>query len=105
MRLLRHPHILKFIGVAESERHIRIFTEDVLPLDHCIDNLENFEIISGLHNVLEALVFLHEKVSRFFVFWFGCLVVLNVFHENTLQQILTTIFAATDCFILYFLFS
>lgn len=67
LRLLRHPHILKFIGVAESERHIRIFTEDVLPLDLCINNLENFEMISGLHNILEALVFLHEKVSMFFI--------------------------------------
>ena len=68
LRLLRHPHILKFIGVAETERHIRIFTEDVLPLDHCINKLENFEIISGLHNILEAVVFLHEKVSSFLCF-------------------------------------
>ena len=64
--MVRHPFILKYIGIAESENHVKILTEDILPLDYCIEELEDFEIISGLHNILEALIFLHEKVMSKF---------------------------------------
>ncbi len=60
--MVRHPFILKYIGVAESDRSIKLLTEDILSLEYCIHELEDFEIISGLHNILEALIFLHEKV-------------------------------------------
>ena len=73
LKLVRHPCILKYIDVVETERHLKLITEDVVPLSNQIHCLETFEIISGLYNVLEALIFLHEKVYKpktDFVFYF-----------------------------------
>jgi len=63
LKLVRHPCILKYIDVVETERHLKLITEDVVPLSNQIHCLETFEIISGLYNVLEALIFLHEKAK------------------------------------------
>lgn len=63
LKLVRHPNILKFIGTYEGGKHLKLITEDVVPLGNRIDSLETFEIISGIHDVLEGLIFLHEKVK------------------------------------------
>ena len=41
-------------------------TEPVRPLESVIQTLDTTEIIAGLYNVVEALVFLHERVSAGF---------------------------------------
>ena len=38
-------------------------TEPVRPLESVIKSLDTMEIIAGLYNVVEALAFLHERVS------------------------------------------
>ena len=38
-------------------------TEPVRPLESVIQTLDTAEIIAGLYNIVEALVFLHERVS------------------------------------------
>ena len=39
-----------------------LITEQVVPLQSVLDTLSAVEICSGLHTILEALSFLHDKV-------------------------------------------
>eukprot|EP00794_Sanderia_malayensis_P015580 gene15580-17154_t len=61
LRAVRHPFILKYIGIFENDASVKLLTEDVLPLIHCIHDLQPCEIVAGMHNLLEALIFMHER--------------------------------------------
>ena len=42
-------------------------TEPVRPLESIIQTLDTVEIIAGLYNMVEALVFLHERVCTLYM--------------------------------------
>ena len=44
-------------------------TEPIRPLESVIQTLDTVEIIAGLYNVVEALVFLHERVCFIFTLY------------------------------------
>ena len=45
-----------------SRHQATLVTEHVIPLDVAVEKQESEEIFAGLHNILEALIFLHDKV-------------------------------------------
>ncbi|XP_065647255.1 protein-associating with the carboxyl-terminal domain of ezrin isoform X2 [Hydra vulgaris] len=62
LKIIRHPYILKYVtSFDSSRRHATLVTEHVIPLDVAVEKQEPEEIFSGLHNILEALIFLHDK--------------------------------------------
>lgn len=61
--LYRHPCILKFISSWKKSGRIHLATEEVKPLASVVASLTPLQICIGLHSILKALVFLHEKVS------------------------------------------
>ncbi|XP_012567045.1 protein-associating with the carboxyl-terminal domain of ezrin isoform X1 [Hydra vulgaris] len=62
LKIIRHPYILKYVTSFDSSRkHATLVTEHVIPLDVAVEKQEPEEIFSGLHNILEALIFLHDK--------------------------------------------
>lgn len=61
--LYRHPCILKFISSWKKNGRIHLATEEVKPLASVIISLTPLQICVGLHSILKALVFLHDKVS------------------------------------------
>jgi SCY1-like protein 3 len=63
--VLRHPAILKYYASYENSEVVMV-TEPVQPLDYVLHELDVDEIIAGLYNVVQALVFLHEKVRNNF---------------------------------------
>lgn len=60
---IRHPAVLHYIGFEEGGEGPVLITEQVAPLQSVLGCLSAVEICSGLHAVLEALSFLHEKVG------------------------------------------
>ena len=44
-------------------------TEPVRPLESVIQTLDTSEIVAGLYNVVEALVFLHERVTCYGIYY------------------------------------
>lgn len=63
LKSLRHPGILQYITSGHSSDGSYLVTEYVTPLECTLQQLSPIEICSGLHNIIEALVFLHEKVK------------------------------------------
>jgi hypothetical protein len=61
--LYRHPCILKFVSFWNENGRIYLATEEVKPLASVITSLTPLQICVGLHSILKALVFLHDKVS------------------------------------------
>lgn len=68
LRQLRHPYVLSYWGSTADIIEAMLLTERVQMLDLAIDALSPIEIHTGLTHILEALVFLHDKVS-FSRFW------------------------------------
>ncbi|XP_050417803.1 protein-associating with the carboxyl-terminal domain of ezrin [Patella vulgata] len=63
LKTLRHPSILRFIASGESSEGSYLVTEEVLPLESVLKQLTPIEISSGISEILDALVFLHDKVG------------------------------------------
>ncbi|KAK6046904.1 hypothetical protein COOONC_15596 [Cooperia oncophora] len=63
LKQLKHPHILKYLDGACTATDVSLITERVQMLDLSINSLSIEEIQSGLHHILEALLFLHTKAS------------------------------------------
>lgn len=61
--LYRHPNILKYIRSWNKNSKHYLVVEDVKPLSHILPALGRLEICIGLHSVLKALCFLHEKAA------------------------------------------
>ena len=63
MKTLRHPGLLKCQELFEESSEIAVVTEAVLPLADVIADLHVFEVITGIHDIIVTLAFLHDKVK------------------------------------------
>ncbi|XP_066993619.1 protein-associating with the carboxyl-terminal domain of ezrin [Anabrus simplex] len=61
LMLHRHPCILKYISSWSKSGRYHLATEEVKPLAHVLDHQTTLQIALGLHSILKALIFLHEK--------------------------------------------
>lgn len=59
--LHRHPCILKYVSSWNKGSKFYLAVEDVKPLSHVLATQNTFQICIGLHSILKALCFLHEK--------------------------------------------
>jgi len=66
LRTIRHPDVLKFVDVVETETTIHIVTERVQPLEKALHTSPQGKadwIVWGLHRVATALAFVNESVA------------------------------------------
>lgn len=61
LRIYRHPSILKYISSWTHQGQLCMATERVSPLTAVLGNQTVLEVCLGLHDILKALIFLHEK--------------------------------------------
>ncbi|XP_034249177.1 protein-associating with the carboxyl-terminal domain of ezrin [Thrips palmi] len=61
LRIYRHPSILKYISSWTHQGQLCMATESVSPLSSALGTQTVLEICLGLHDILKALIFLHEK--------------------------------------------
>lgn len=61
LKVLKHPALVKHLWSYENSEEFCMVTEPIRPLESVIQTLDTTEIIAGLHNIVEALVFLHER--------------------------------------------
>jgi hypothetical protein len=62
LKTLRHPGILHYIGAGRSSDGHFLVTEQTTPLAGLLHTLSPLEICAGLADILDVLVFLHDKV-------------------------------------------
>lgn len=61
--LHRHPNILKYVASWRVNDQVYLATEEVNTLQNVISKQTSLQICIGLHSILNAISFLHEKVS------------------------------------------
>ena len=59
----RHPNIVKYISSWKKNNKYHLITEEVKPLNLIITSQSTLQICIGLHSVLSAIIFLHEKAQ------------------------------------------
>ncbi|KAL3278372.1 hypothetical protein HHI36_013701 [Cryptolaemus montrouzieri] len=63
LMIYRHPCILKYISSWSKSSKFYLAVEHVKPLSHEYASLNTLQLCIGLHSILKALCFLHQKGS------------------------------------------
>lgn len=61
--IYRHPCILRYVSSWRKGSEFFLAVEDVKPLAYVLPSLNALQVCIGLHSVLKALCFLHEKAQ------------------------------------------
>ncbi|KAK9884419.1 hypothetical protein WA026_007266 [Henosepilachna vigintioctopunctata] len=63
LMIYRHPCILKYISSWSKSSKFYLAVEHVKPLSHEYSSLNTLQLCLGLHSILKAICFLHEKAT------------------------------------------